>query len=209
VVLVHDEIAHGQVRERADGGAAFVFRPPERPAPGSEDLRLGEDDDAQRRDGEAARALPDDHGQTLGPVEPGRQGRFHIVLAEDLAEVVGLLSVGRDQAHPESFFAPPGQLAGQLAEPTRVAADRVRVEREPRGPGGAGYQLQLHARSGADPLVQRRLIGRHLGRHLQEPGLGHHDRRRCRQVIEQAAATRRRRLAGVERQHHQLVQRGL
>ena len=207
MVLVHDQVADGQVGEGRDRGAALVFRAAQGAPARAEDLRLGEENQAQSGDGEPARDLADHHAQALRPVQRAAGRGVDPVLAEDLEKVVRLLGVGRDQAHAEPFLAPAGQLAGQLVEPPRVATDGVGIQRQACRPRGPGHELQLHERPGAQLLAQRRPVRRALGNRFQYSRIGDHHGRGWREVREQAADLGRRDVGGLEREHQELVER--
>src|SRR5204863_5770472 len=66
VVLVDDEVVDRQIRERGERGTALVLRPAQRPAARAEDLVLGEHDEAEGGNREAARALAHDDGEAIG-----------------------------------------------------------------------------------------------------------------------------------------------
>src|SRR5205085_5905649 len=96
----------------------------------AEDLALGEQDEAEGRDGRAARAFTGDDGQRLGPVEAVRRRRLHSVLTQDLAEVLGLALVGGDQADAKALAAPLDQGLGQPGEAPGELLGRTGIEHE-------------------------------------------------------------------------------
>jgi len=81
VVLVDDDVADREVRERRQLGAPLVLRPAQRPPARAEDLALREDDDAEGGNRESGRALADDDRQRLASLERRREQGFDPVLA--------------------------------------------------------------------------------------------------------------------------------
>src|SRR5207249_5789710 len=93
------------------------------------DLALGEDDHAECRDREPGGDVANDERERRVPVERRRRESLELVLAQDLAQVLDLARVGRDEANPEPLAAPPPDLARELAEPAAELGNRLRFER--------------------------------------------------------------------------------
>src|SRR5207302_5464428 len=130
VILVDDEVAEREVGEGGEGGPPLVARAPERAPPRAEQLLLGQQDESEGGNGEAGRALPDDHPESLRPPERVHGCRLQEMLAQDLAEAVGLVGVARGQADAGALADPACELSGELAELAVEPRDRVRVEVE-------------------------------------------------------------------------------
>jgi hypothetical protein len=212
VVLVHDEVADGEVREGGDGRAALEPGPLQRAAPRAEDVGLGQQDEAQRGHDESAAAFADDDAEAVGTIErdPGR--RLEVVLPQDLPQVLGLMIVGAGQPHREPLGAPAANLVGQLAEPAGVLTDGARVEHDGLGVRGIGDQRELDPWPAAETLAQRTHEGRLFVRPVEQAWRVEDDRRRRRQVVEQRVPVgliRRRRRQRQDDQLRKAVMRAL
>src|SRR2546426_12006002 len=70
---------------------------------GAKDLGLGEDDDAERGDRKPGGDVSDDDRERRIPVGGRRREGLERVLAQNLAQVLDLPLVGRDEADPEQI----------------------------------------------------------------------------------------------------------
>ena len=214
MVLVDHDVTDREIGERRQCGAALVFRPAKQAPAGAEDLRLGEDDHAEGRDREPGGEVADHDGERRVPVECRRGEDLELVLAQDLAQVLDLALVGRDEADPEPFAPPPHELTRELPEPAAELRNRLRLERElhglrqrPRGRARcAGHERELDELAPREPLAQGRARRRVLAGRVEHARHVDDDRRRSRHVV---GKPRRRSLAlGHEGQGEELVERG-
>ena len=136
------------------------------------------------------------------------------VLAQNLAQVLGLAVVGGGQADAESLDAPASDLDGELVEPPGEARDFLGLQDELGRAGNpgrparrAGHQAQLDELAAGEPLAERRLGRCLLVRPVKELRRIDDDRRRRGQIVEQSRAAGRLTVLGNERQHEQLVER--
>ena len=205
VILVDDEVADREVGEGGEGRPPLVARAPERPPPSAEQLLLGQEHDSERGHGEAARALPDDHRESLRPPERVHRGRLQEVLAQDLAQAVSLVGVARGQPDAGALADPACELPGQLAELAVEPGDRVRVEVEvgagrlPAAPGRR-QEPELEALPIRQQPRERHRGGGVFRRGVEELGLVEDDRRPGRQIREQVGGG----LGPAERQQRHL-----
>src|SRR5262249_7470004 len=150
----------------------------------SEDLSFGEYDDSESRNREPGRALADDHGQRLRPVERRGDQRLDAVLAQDLTQVLRLALVRCGQADAESFDAPARKLDGELVEssgePRALLGRQPELRRAGRGgpARGTGHQAQLDELAAREPLAERRLRRRLLVGTIEQLWRVDDDRRR-------------------------------
>src|SRR5207245_8691272 len=119
-----------EVSERGHRRAPLVLRPPQRTAACPEDLVFREHDEPQRRDREPARAFADHDREALLAVERWDHGRFELMLAQDVVELIALTRVAGDEPDAEALLTPALELGAKLRQLARVAGHRVRVENE-------------------------------------------------------------------------------
>src|SRR2546426_7941229 len=131
---------------------------------GAKDLGLGEDDDAERGDRKPGGDVSDDDRERRIPVGGRRREGLERVLAQNLAQVLDLPLVGRDEADPEPLNAPSPDLARELCEPAAEERNRVRLERYLHGlrqgshpcARRAGHERELDQLAPGESLAERR-----------------------------------------------------
>ena len=112
VHLVHDEVIGRQVGEGGDGGAPLERRPAEPPPLRAEDFLLGEDDQTERGELKARRALSDDHAEPLRAPERHARPGLELVLGQHAPEALRLPLVVHHEPHGEALPAPSADLGG-------------------------------------------------------------------------------------------------
>ena len=204
MVLVHHQVVDLEIGEGGQRRAPLVLGAAQRAATGAEDLGLGEDHQPHRRDHDARRTLPHHDRERVRRVERRGDGRLHVVVAQDLFQVLGLVLVPRHQAHREALGAPAPERIGERGEVRREPRHLLRVEHVLDA--GTRHRLQLDARPVAEHGTQRPAV-RRLLRGLVEQRRRIEDRRRVgRDVVQQARGAVRVIGRPAERQQEELVE---
>jgi hypothetical protein len=159
-------------------------------------IALGEHDRAERRDREAGPEVTHDDREPLGPVERRRDGGLELVLAEDLAQVLGLAVVGGDEPRPEALRAPALELDLEPVEAPVELGDGMRIERPLSGAGRRagrrarrlGHERQLDELAPGEALADRPLPRRFVGRRVEHTRHVNDHRGGGGHVVEQAPA---------------------